>query len=52
MMRNLQAKGIGLKDEEDFISRLGSKFKSRKKFGKRKEVLGIMMKVRNNSKEI
>ena len=44
MLRNLLAKGIGLKEEEDFIMRLGSKFKCRKKFGKRKEILGIMMK--------
>ena len=50
MLKNLLAKGIGLKDEEDFLSRVGSKFKSRKKFGKRKEVLGLMMreKIRDN----
>ena len=44
MLKNVLAKGIGLREEEEFISRMGSKFKSRKKFGKRKEVLGIMMK--------
>ena len=38
LLRNLLARGIGLKDEEDFISRVGKKFKSGRKFGKKKEI--------------
>ena len=44
MLKNLQANGIGLRDEEEFILRISNKFKSRKRFGKKKEILGIMMK--------